>query len=255
MTKVVCLIPSITETLINCGVEVIGRTRFCIHPIQRVENIQVVGGTKDVKWEKLSQLQPGLVILDKEENTLEMAESCPYPYLALHITDIHSLFSELSRLADELSNKALQAIANRWLLVSKAKPLNQPDFNHIPGAISYLDKNNQTTQHSPIKSIDYMIWKDPWMAIGPNTFIWSVLLKLGFEKYLISRTNKYPNIDNEPLPNTQCFYLFSSEPFPFEKHHQQLIKLGFKGAIIDGEHYSWYGTRSLAFLETQLSLN
>lgn len=257
MTRVVCFIPSITETLIDCGVEVVGRTRFCIHPAEEVKHIKVVGGTKDAKWDKLLELKPDLVILDKEENTLEMAEACPSPYFVLHITNLDNISSELFRLAEKIDNERLASVAEDWYRVADTKNLVKQNLAQIPGAISYLDEKKQyphQTLDSGIQHIDYLIWKDPWMAIGPDTFIWSVLCKLGFENFMIHRNEKYPNIDIEKLPRKNCFYLFSSEPFPFGKHIDELRKLNFQGAVIDGEFYSWYGTRSLRFLQDQLQL-
>ena len=258
MTRVVCFIPSITETLIDCGVEVVGRTRFCIHPKEKVKYIKVVGGTKDAKWDKLDKLKPDLVILDKEENTLAMADQCPYPYFALHITDLNNISSELFRLAEKLENEQLISVASDWQQVAETNNLVRENIDQIPGAINHLADNNAPTvqtNHRAIKYIDYMIWKDPWMAIGPDTFIWSVLCKLGFEEFLIHRNEKYPNIDAEEIPRKNCYYLFSSEPFPFGKHIEALKELKFQGAVIDGEFYSWYGTRSLRFLQQQLQLN
>ncbi len=91
------------------------------------------------------------------------------------------------------------------------------------------------------------------MAIGPNTFIWSVLQKLGFIDYLISRKEKYPNLGLEMTAQPDTFYLFSSEPFPFARYQKELLKAGFKGVIVDGECYSWYGLRALKFLEQELA--
>ena len=73
--RVVSLVPSLTETLLECGVEVVGRTRFCIHPADKVADIPAVGGTKEVNWQRCLALEPDLVVMDKEENTLEMAQA------------------------------------------------------------------------------------------------------------------------------------------------------------------------------------
>jgi ABC-type Fe3+-hydroxamate transport system substrate-binding protein len=248
MTRIICFIPSITETLIDCDLEVVGRTRFCIHPIKKIIEIPTVGGTKDVKWDKVKALSPDLIILDKEENTLEMAEACPFPFFVLHITGVDNIAVELQRLAQHLNNKKLSDIADRWRKLSFLTPKSIASIDKIPGVIKYLNEKQTHT----ITKIEYMIWKDPWMCIGPDTFIWSVLVKLGLEDYLIIRPDKYPNLGDK-LPATEnCFYLFSSEPFPFEKHLSELNEMDFKGAVVDGELFSWYGTRSLLFLEKEL---
>ena len=255
--KVLCLVPSITETLVACQVNVVGRTRFCIHPAQKVEQIAAVAGTKDINWQKIEKLQPDIVIFDKEENTLAMAESCPYPYIALHILGVDNVGQELLKLAEKLDNTALTQVAKRWQNVASlpAKTHHSIDdfVSTIPAVISKLAGQSQFIKTSSIKQIDYMIWKNPWMAIGPNTFIWSMLEKLGFSDYLIKRVDKYPNLGDDIQADPNTFYLFSSEPFPFERYKNELAEKGFYGAVIDGESYSWYGIRSLVFLEAQLS--
>jgi iron complex transport system substrate-binding protein len=251
--KVLCLVPSITETLIACHVNLVGRTRFCIHPAEKVKQIAAVAGTKDINWQKIEQLQPDLVIFDKEENTLEMANACPYPYIALHILSVDNVGPELKRLAEKLDNVALAQVATRWQQVSHLPAKKWSPTEVIPAVISTLKAQSQQSEPVNINKIDYMIWKNPWMAIGPNTFIWSMLEKLGFADHLIKRTEKYPNLGEEIKPDPNTFYLFSSEPFPFERYQNELTALGFNGAVIDGESYSWYGIRSLEFLETQLN--
>ena len=227
--------------MIDCDIKVVGRTRFCVHPNNKTKHISTVGGTKDVKWDKVKSLLPDLIILDKEENTLEMANDCPFPAFILHITSVDNISSELVRLAKHLNSKKLLAVAKRWSVVSAIPPKPSSSVSALPGVISYLDKKS----NQDITKIEYMIWKDPWMCIGPNTFIWSVLVKLGLEKYLNHRPNKYPILGDKISSDSSCYYLFSSEPFPFEKHTETLNKIGLKGAIVDGECFSWYGTRSL----------
>ena len=261
MSRVVCFIPSITETLIDCGVEVVGRTRFCIHPTDQVNSIAIVGGTKDVKWDKVIALSADLVILDKEENTLKMANGCPLPYFVLHITGVDNIAGELGKLAEKLNNSALTQVAHRWRKISNTNKTTVRTIEKLPGMIRSLHSSSARESNAnkviafPFKRIDYMIWKDPWMAIGPETFIWSVLAKVGFESYLIPRDEKYPNLGECLDPDPKCFYFFSSEPYPFEKYVDQLADKGFNGAIVDGECFSWYGTRSLSFLESELSRN
>jgi ABC-type Fe3+-hydroxamate transport system substrate-binding protein len=258
--KILCLVPSITETLIECKVDVVGRTRFCIHPAAQVEQIPAVAGTKDINWLKIEKIQPDLVIFDKEENTLEMANSCPYPYIALHILSVDNVGEELQKLANKLDNKALNEVANRWQQVSrlpaKQTPSAQAITTAIPAVINPVGLNTSASPSaisSKIKHIDYMIWKNPWMAIGPDTFIWSMLEKLGFTDYLIHRADKYPNLGDEIIADPSTYYLFSSEPFPFERYQKELAEEGFNGVVIDGESYSWYGIRSLVFLEALLN--
>ncbi|MGX5202707.1 helical backbone metal receptor [Aliikangiella sp. IMCC44632] len=242
--KVICLVPSITETLIYCGVNVVGRSRFCIHPENKVSSIKKVGGTKEVDWQQASQLAPDIVILDKEENTLAMAESCPFEYIALHITKIDDVALELNRLAQTLRNKALQEIALRWQqLTSQSKPSTPIKLPNIPGVIEWWIEPSSQAQ------LEYLIWKDPYMAIGENTFIRSVLEFCGLGHYLSSQPEKYPKIELDQLSKSATCLLFSSEPFPFERYKKEMQSLGFACGLVDGEKFSWYGIRSLMFLE------
>jgi len=241
--KIICLVPSITETLLACDIKLVGRSRFCIHPANAVEQIPKVGGTKDIDWHKTAGLKPDLVILDKEENTLEMAESCPYEYIALHINSVNDVGSELAKLAERIDNAKLMAIANRWQSVSQQ---NRPQKNltEIPGIKTWWNPVTRQTQ------LVYLIWRDPWMAIGNNTFIQSVLDFCGLEPHRIAFDEKYPEVDLADYSPEETVLLFSSEPYPFDRYQDELMELGFACALIDGEKYSWYGVRSLEFLES-----
>ncbi|WP_428623515.1 helical backbone metal receptor [Sedimenticola sp.] len=241
--RVVSLIPSITESLIDCQANVVGRSRFCIHPQPQVSEIPAVGGTKQVDWQAMAYLQPDLVVLDREENTREMAESCPYPYLALHITSVETVGPELLRLAERIECEALKAEAQRWEQVSQLAG-HAFDLHALPGVIEWWRPPTTQTQ------VEYLIWRNPWMAIGEGTFIHSMLKRMGMGPWLIPHDEKYPQIDLHRLNPRDTLLLFSSEPFPFQRYRDELLELGYSCGLIDGENYSWYGTRSLRFLET-----
>ncbi|WP_051302721.1 helical backbone metal receptor [Sedimenticola selenatireducens] len=241
--RLISLIPSITETLIDCNANLVGRSRFCIHPEPEVGRIPAVGGTKRVDWGSMADLQPDLVILDKEENTREMAESCPYPYLALHIIRVEDVGPEFSRLAERIGNIALGKFARRWEQASRLAG-KQYAIRSLPGIIEWWRPPTIQTR------VEYLIWRDPWMAIGEGTFIHSMLGRMGVGELLTPHAEKYPEIELAALNPQQTVLLFSSEPFPFQRYRDELLELGYACGLIDGESYSWYGTRSLRFLET-----
>ncbi|WP_253696860.1 helical backbone metal receptor [Bdellovibrio sp. HCB117] len=239
--RVVSMVPSWTETLLRAGVNVVGRTRFCIHPPKMITNIPIVGGTKEVSWDLVMDLKPDLVLLDQEENPLEMAEECPVPYLATHVSSLSSLQSELSRLGEHFENAALMEWSVKCLDIVEA-PARQWDFQKIPDFLEWVKP--------PSRSYDkvmYMIWKKPWMGVTRETYIGSVLEKLGATLVEFPEGEKYPVIDEEEMKD--AFFLFSSEPFPFHKKIAELKELGIEGAVVNGESYSWFGIRSLEFLE------
>lgn len=239
--RLISLIPSVTETLIDCNADLVGRSRFCIHPEPRIREIPSVGGTKQVDWGAMASLKPDLVILDKEENTREMAEGCPYPYLALHITGVEDVAPEFSRLAKRIDNAALRSVAQRWKAVSALAGRHYP-LQSLPGVIEWWRPPTTQTR------VEYLIWRDPWMAIGEGTFIHAMLGRMGVR--LIPHGEKYPEIELASLDPQETLLLFSSEPFPFRRYREELLALGFACGLVDGESYSWYGTRSLRFLES-----
>lgn len=240
--RIVSLVPSLTETLVVTGANVVGRTRFCIHPEAAVADIPAVGGTKDVDWQKVADLKPDLVVFDKEENTLAMSDACPYPQIALHVTSVQTVADELQKLQAKVSLPGLQLIIDRW-----QKVVRQPcqiNMLEIPGVQQWIKKPDH-----PLNKIVYLIWQQPYMCVGRDTFIGSVFEYLGLGDCLQKYESRYPEISINSDDALQTLYLFSSEPYPFHKKVQEISELGIFSAIVDGEKYSWFGVRSLEFLE------
>lgn len=235
--RVVSFVPSWTETLMASKVDVIGRTRFCIHPENTVKSIPVVGGTKTINSiEQIVQLKPDLVLFDKEENNQEMYQMCLDHGLtcyATHVVDIKSCGEELINLGQILKNTKLTEWGNAYLSLKK---FSSEQFKKcvIEG------------EFAPEQKYTYVIWKKPFMRVSPDTFIGDVLKLFGIT--LEPSEKKYPEISEEELKKTFC--LFSSEPFPFAKYYSELKGEGFKGVVIDGEKISWYGVRTLRFLQS-----
>lgn len=238
--RVVSMVPSWTETLLRAGVQVVGRTRFCIHPPKMITNIPIVGGTKEVSWDLVVDLKPDLILLDKEENPLSMAEECPLPFLATHVSSLEDLYRELVRLAEHFENAELMEMALKcWDILEAPTPVwNQ---QKIPGFIEWVKTPTQN-----FSKVVYLIWKKPWMTVSRETYIGSVLEKLGAALMEFPIEEKYPVLEIEECKDT--LFLFSSEPFPFQQKLSELKELGLEGAIVDGECYSWFGARSLKFL-------
>ena len=239
--RIVSLVPSWTETLIAAELNVVGRTRFCLHPASAVLGIPVLGGTKGVDIQALLSARPDFVLLDREENTKSMAtelESHGIQTFVSHVVDLQSAAQFLSTLADSFSSTKLQDFSRRYMVLEKRRG----DFDRdrffslvlLDGAMDY----------SSVANAAYVIWKNPFMMIGKNTFIANVLSLAGV---ILTSAEKYPQISDEDLRKKYC--LFSSEPFPFGPQLRQLQNDGFKGVLVDGEKISWYGIRNLNFLE------
>lgn len=226
--RVISLCPSQTETLVDMGLgtRLVGRTRFCIHPKAQLSKVARVGGTKEVDFARIRALEPDLIIGEKEENTPEMIAEleriCP-----VYVTDVRDIDSALRTILDLGTivglNKAATGIATR---VTKSLEGIQP----LPRPVSCL----------------YMIWKNPWMAAGADTFIDSVLKKCGFDNLALAFSGRYPVLDEEIFQLKKPeIVLLSSEPFPFKDVHitdLQKILPQSRIVLVDGEMFSWYGS-------------
>ena len=223
--KIISLVPSITETLFDFGLtdtEIIGRTKFCIHPKGLVKNVETIGGTKNLNLEKIKKLNPDLIIANKEENEKLQVEELMKDF-KVWVTAIETL-EDNSRFLAELGR-----ILNKE---NTAKNFNQKISDIIKGI---------KIQES--KKVCYLIWKNPYMTIGSDTFIHEILDKLGFEN-VFKNEKRYPEISVEEMKNADFIFL-SSEPFPFQqKHIDELQKelLNSKIVLVDGDAFSWYGT-------------
>jgi len=225
--RIVCLVPSLTELLFDLGLEdqVVGITFFCVHPKEKVGNVAKIGGTKTVKIEKLRELKPDLVIASKEENIKEQVEEIE-EFCPVWVSDVVDLAS------------ALEMITMLGLLVDRYEAaVNLRE--KIAGGFKAI------TPFST--SAIYLIWRKPWMCAGSDTFIHDILQIAGFQNK-ISR-NRYPELSNDDVKNMNAdFILLSSEPYPFkQKHIEEVAKLAGKSKVIlvDGEMFSWYGSRLL----------
>lgn len=240
--RVVSLVPSWTETLIEAGVDVVGRTRFCIHPKEKAEGIPVVGGTKSFDLEKINQLRPDFIIFDKEENTKEMYEQCQWPKWSSHVCSVQNLVRDLQALAELVENKKILEWGD---LLSQIKPREKLDpIGQLPGVDEWLTEFDGRE----FSLVRYIIWKKPWMEVSQDTFIGDVLHYLGLRGKLVTSESKYPQLSFEELSREDQIVLLSSEPFPFHKHKEDFIKFNCPVALVDGECFSWFGYRTVKFL-------
>ena len=249
--NVVSLVPSWTETLLGCGVQVVGRTRYCVHPRDQISSIPVLGGTKRLDWSCWSDLKADLVVLDQDENTREIAEQCPFPVFVSHVRGLQDITADCERLGEKLNNGALRHLAQRWRTAACVKPsgVAHRPLAEVPAVKRWIRRPPRSA-----RQLIYLIWRKPWMAAGVNSFIGSVLGQLGFAWALSADTEPYPTINLDHYDPQATLLLLSSEPYPFEEHLDQVASLPFPMALVDGEAYSWYGVRSLRFLEHQLWL-
>jgi ABC-type Fe3+-hydroxamate transport system substrate-binding protein len=228
-TRIISLVPSITELLHYLGLhnEVIGITKFCIHPPEWYMTKTRIGGTKNINLKKILELQPQLVFANKEENVQEQIEEISR-HCDVWITNVDTIKSAYQMLNDVgvLTNTLQQVID----LISKVKE----GFNKI-------------TISTPIKTA-YLIWRKPYMTVGADTYIHAVMQTCGMQNAFASQ-QRYPKVTIENLQDSGCkLILLSTEPYPFKEKHiaelQQQLP-GVKIALVNGEMFSWYGSRML----------
>ena len=226
--RIICLVPSLTELLVDLGLEknLVGITRFCIHPKNLKENKTIVGGTKKINFDKIKALKPDFILTNKEENTQEI--------VALVSNIAPTFVSDLNTIDAVLAlNTTLGKLLN---CQQKAKEINCEISRKKIDFLKFI-------KDKPSKKVAYFIWANPFMVAGMNTFI-NHLLQLNKFKNAYSNQNRYPEIDIKKIKKID-FILLSSEPYPFkEKHKAQFKKYSnAKIILVDGEYFSWYGSR------------
>lgn len=229
--RIISIVPSQTELLFDLGLQeqVVGITKFCVHPEEWFRKKTRVGGTKTLNMDMIRSLKPDLVIANKEENTREqiqeLATWCP-----VWISDVYNLETALEMIVSigQLTNKYKEALE----LAGQIKT----NFNHF---------SIQKISNREIKTA-YLIWKDPYMTVGADTFIHAMLETCGLKNGFAHLT-RYPEIDTAQLQNANCeLLLLSSEPFPFSQKHIEELEGDLPGTeimLVDGEMFSWYGSR------------
>lgn len=232
--RIISLVPSQTELLFDLGQEakIVGITKFCVHPYHLKSTKKIVGGTKKVHYEKIRLLQPDIIICNKEENTLEIVEElrkiCP-----VWVTNIITIEDNFQMITDFGQLFNCRTEAKKW---NDKLAFALSDFKNF-------------IKDKAIKKVAYFIWKKPYMVAGSDNFI-NELLKLNHFENCYGNSGRYPEIAIEKMQaeGNPEIILLSSEPFPFKKEDGYEIAEFVPDAhiiIVDGEMFSWYGSRLL----------
>lgn len=225
--KIISLVPSLTELVINLGLadQLAGRTRFCVHPKEVVENIPIVGGTKNPRLDKIREINPDFIIANKEENRPQDINALMDDF-KVHVTDIATI------------EDALIAIHQFGQIFGVT--------DQVDALISKIQQRLDERPEVPELRTAYMIWKDPWMTVGQDTYIHDVLEHWNLSNVFADKT-RYPKIDLESLKTyNPDLILLSSEPYPFKEKHLEQIEQACPAArvlLVEGEWFSWYGSR------------
>ncbi len=239
--RIISLVPSQTELLVDLGLEenIIGITKFCVHPTHLKNSKTIVGGTKKVNYKKIIALNPDVIICNKEENTEEIVSELEKKF-SVYVSDITSIDDTFKIMMDfgEIFNKKSEADQ----LISNIQ--------------SKLDDFNTFIEQQPLKKVAYFIWPKPWMVVAGNNYINTILKLNKFENIFENAPDRYLEVYIEYLADLNSelkpeLILLPSEPFPFEKEHVDELKkyIDCQFVFVDGEMFSWYGTRLLKALD------
>lgn len=234
--RIVSLVPSQTELLYDLGLEerIVGITKFCVHPYHFKSTKTIVGGTKQIKFDKIAALKPDIIICNKEENTKEIVEElsqlCP-----VWVTELYTIEDNIQMISDFGKLFNVRTEAQKW--IDKINFAQQDFLNFI--------KDYDT------QKVAYFIWAKPYMAAGRDTFI-NHLLELNKLENIYATNEKYPErypeviVQKMRIQGDPDLIFLSSEPYPFKDEHA--FELGryshhAKTVFVDGEMFSWYGSR------------
>lgn len=231
--RIISLVPSQTELLHALGLEaeVVGITKFCVHPEAWFQDKVRVGGTKNVNLERVAELKPDLIIGNKEENTREQVEALASQYPAW-LSDIHHLADALDMI------RQLGQLVGRQ---AEGEALAAEIHRRFEGLEAWL------SGQPPIRTA-YFIWGRPYIVAAADTFIDAILQRAGLANVFAHRS-RYPEVSLEELAaaHPQAI-LLSSEPYPFREKHFEPFRQACPEItinLVNGELFSWYGSRLL----------
>lgn len=231
--RIISLVPSQTELLYDLGLNgrVTGITKFCVHPDSWYKSKTRIGGTKNINIDAIHRLKPDLIIANKEENTKAQIEALQnfYPVYISNVNNLEDAY-EMITCIGQLTNTELKAD----LIIKQIRK----NFKVLA--------DRQVTADFKKQHAAYLIWRDPYMAAGSDTFIHSMMTLCGFIN-VCSSFSRYPVISVSDLPEMGCeWLLLSSEPYPFRDKDVEAFRIQFPNMnvlSVDGEFFSWYGSR------------
>jgi len=232
--RIVSLVPSQTELLCDLALEkeLIGITKFCVHPLHLKTTKNIVGGTKKVDFDKIRKLKPDFILCNKEENS--------YDFLPELEAIAPTYFSDVNTIQDSIDLiLSLGAIFNR-----------RTEADNFAHKIEFkLNDFKQFIKNKPTRKTAYFIWAKPWMVVGNDTYI-NEILKLNKFENIYANMSRYPKIEIDRIRHEgdPDLVILSSEPFPFKDEHAMELSTYTNRSITlfgDGEMFSWPGSRML----------
>ena len=236
--RIVSLVPSLTEALFALGLgdRVVGVTDWCIHPAAGVAQLPKVGGTKDTDVDAVVALAPDLVIANHEENTRRVVERLEAAGLRVWVTyprTVREGAALLREMAERLG-------ATRRAIAQEVEPVEE--------AVALAERVRPWRR----PRVFCPIWRDPWMAIGRDTYAHSMIELAGGTNVFAERGDRrYPVVRTaDVIAAKPDVVLLPTEPYAFgTRDVAELAALDLPAAragrihVVDGTWVSWYGPR------------
>ncbi|MCS7154461.1 MAG: helical backbone metal receptor [Bacteroidetes bacterium] len=226
--RIVSLVPSLTETLyaLGLGERIVGVTRFCVHPPEARRAKPIVGGTKALHLERIRELRPDLIVANQEENRREDIETLERDF-AVYVTVVRTIPEAIDMIRALGIVTGAQARAEELVCAVEA----------AQSAIGRLPRLGRAL---------YLIWREPYMSVGRDTFIHAMLEAAGLENACADQS-RYPVLEAEAIRELRPDYvLLPSEPYRFKPEHEAELRTLLPETPIvrvNGELFSWYGAR------------
>ena len=255
--RIISLVPSQTELLYTLGLDdaVVGITKFCVHPESWYHNKPRIGGTKAIDPARIDALRPDLIIANKEENEKPQIEALAGRY-PVWISDVKTLPDALDMIRNiglltdtwQRATGLAEAITREFAALPRTALPPAAYFIWPPKGFPFRTRRKDpgaSVRHSPAERTRAL---GPWMAAGSDTFIPDMLHHCGFST-AFGGNHRYPTVNLSDLTGrADTIILLSSEPYPFRKRHIEEVREILPDAkthLVDGQIFSWYGSRLL----------
>jgi ABC-type Fe3+-hydroxamate transport system substrate-binding protein len=239
VSRVVSLVPSLTETLTACAPGLlVGATKWCTHPADLA--VTRVGGTKNPDVEAIVALRPDVVLANEEENRQPDLDALRAAGLAVWVTRVRDLPEALTSL-------------RRMLMIA----CRQPRPAWLDAAESAWRQIDGSEPAAGSLAAVVPIWRRPWMVLGNGTFAGDLLARLGVRNLYAEHAERYPRVDLAELLDAGAdLVVLPDEPYRFTASDGPEAFPGSRTALVSGRHLTWYGpslTEAPALLRRQLA--
>jgi len=235
VSRVVSLVPSLTETVASCAPGLlVGATDWCVHPADLA--VTRVGGTKNPDVERIVALRPDVVLANEEENRQPDLDALRSAGVAVWVTRIRNLPEALTSLR-RMITLACRQPGPAWLDAAELAWQQAPTIGSMAAVVP--------------------IWRRPWMVLGRDTFAGDLLARLGVSNVYGSHQDRYPRVDISELHNADAdLVVLPDEPYRFSASDGPEAFPGHRTALVSGRLLTWYGpslTEAPAVLRRQLA--